>query len=109
MFSHLLAVPPALEGARRQDLDEDPEIDVAMLAKPEFGAKMGASANDGSGAASTAYKDKSAELRAGGSVAGVGNWWGEVSGKPAYAMIKRGAVAVENEKSGAVFTSINQT
>ena len=80
------------------DLDDDPEIDVAILGKPDnSGNKLGAAGNDGSAAASTAYKNKSAELRAGGSVGGVGSWWGEVSGKPAYAMIRRGAPAVEDE------------
>ena len=80
------------------DLDEDPNIDVAIMGKPDIaGNKLGAAANDGSKLASKAYKDKSAELRAGGSIQGVGNWWGEVSGKPAYAMLKRGARAVEDE------------
>lgn len=81
-----------------QDLDGDPEPDVAIMGKPDIsGNKLGAAANDGSPAASAAYKDKSAELRGGGSIGGVGNWWGEVSGKPAYAMLKRGAKAVEDE------------
>lgn len=81
-----------------KDIDEDPEPDVAILGKPDIaGQKMGAAANDGSPAASAEYKSKSAELRAGGSIDGVGNWWGEVSGKPAYAMLKRGAQAVEDE------------
>jgi len=81
-----------------QDLDDDPEADVALLGKPDIaGQKMGAAANDGTPAASAAYKDKSAELRAGGEIGGVGNWWGEVSGKPAYAMLRRGAKAVEDE------------
>tara|TARA_B000000557_G_scaffold232991_1_gene207234 strand:+ start:109 stop:762 length:654 start_codon:yes stop_codon:yes gene_type:complete len=79
------------------DLDEDPEIDVAIMGKPDIaGNKLGAAANDGSREASKAYKNKSAELRAGGSISGVGNWWGEVSGKPAYAMITRNAKAVED-------------
>lgn len=81
-----------------QDLDDDPEVDVAIMGKPDIsGNKLGAAANDGSGPAVKAYKNKSAELRAGGSVGGVGNWWGEVSGKPAYAMIRRGAKSVEDE------------
>ena len=80
------------------DIDEDPEIDVALFAKPDIGGtKMGAAANDGSSAAGAAYKEKSAELRQGGSLGGVSNWWGEVSGKPAYAMLRRGANAVEDE------------
>ena len=80
-----------------QDLDEDPSVDVAIFGKPELGAKMGGAANDGSRAASSAYKTKSAELRSGGSVGGVTNWWGEVSGRPAYAMITRGAPVIEDE------------
>ena len=81
-----------------QDLDEDPQVDVAIMGKPDIGGnKLGAAANDGTPAAAAAYKNKSAELRGGGSVGGVGNWWGEVSGKPAYAMLKRGARAVEDE------------
>ena len=89
-----------------KDVDEDPEIDVAILGKPDTaGQKMGAAANDGTPAASSAYKEKSAELRAGGSINGVGNWWGEVSGKPAYAMLKRGAQAVEDEAKVAQLLS----
>ena len=81
-----------------KDIDDDPDIDVAIMGKPDVGGvKMGAAANDGSSQAAAEYKNKSAELRAGGTVAGVGNWWGEVSGKPAYAMIRRGAKAVEDE------------
>lgn len=80
------------------DLDDDPEPDVALFAKPDIGGtKMGAAANDGTSAAANAYKSKSAELRAGGSIGSGSNWWGEVSGKPAYAMLKRGAPAVEDE------------
>ena len=79
------------------DVDDDPDIDVAIFGKPDIGgAKMGGAANDGSAAAASAYKEKSAELRGGGSIGGVGNWWGEVSGKPAYAMLKRGAQAIED-------------
>ena len=81
-----------------KDIDDEPDVDVAIMGKPDNGGvKMGAAANDGSGAAAAEYKNKSSELRAGGSIDGVGNWWGEVSGKPAYAMIRRGAPAVENE------------
>jgi len=80
-----------------KDVDQDPEIDVAIMGKPDIGgAKMGAAANDGTSLAASEYKNKSAELRAGGTIGGVGNWWGEVSGKPAYAMISRGAKAVED-------------
>lgn len=80
------------------DIDDDPEPDVALFAKPDIGGtKMGAAANDGTAAAAAAYKDKSSELRAGGSIGSGSNWWGEVSGKPAYAMLKRGAPAVEDE------------
>ena len=83
-----------------KDLDDEPDADVAILGKPDIGGvKMGGAANDGTPAAAAAYKEKSSELRAGGNVDGVGNWWGEVSGKPAYAMIKRGAPAVEDEET----------
>jgi len=79
------------------DLDSDPDPDVAMFAKPEFGNKMGGAANDGSQIAKSAYKQMSADLRKqGGNISGVGSWWGEVSGKPAYAMLQRGAPAVED-------------
>lgn len=89
-----------------KDIDEDPDVDVAIMGKPDIaGVKMGAAANDGSGQAAAEYKNKSAELRAGGSVAGVGNWWGEVSGKPAYAMLKRGARPVEDEAKVAQLLS----
>ena len=81
-----------------KDIDDEPDADVAIMGKPDVGGvKMGAAANDGTPAAAAEYKNKSTELRRGGSVDGVGNWWGEVSGKPAYAMIKRGAPAVEDE------------
>ena len=80
------------------DIDEDEQPDVALFAKPDIGGtKMGAAANDGTPAAANAYKDKSAELRAGGAIGSGANWWGEVSGKPAYAMLKRGAPAVEDQ------------
>jgi len=59
------------------DLDEDPDADVVMMGRPFVGgSKMGASANDGSSAAKSAYKNKSTELRKGGEVGGVSNWWG---------------------------------
>ena len=82
------------------DLDDDPDIDIGLFGKPDIGgAKMGGVGHDGSQAAKTAYKEKSAELRSGGSLGGVGNWWGEVSGGPAAALIKRGAPAIEDEAS----------
>ena len=84
-----------------KDLDRDDKIDVAIFGKPEFGVKSGGAANDGSSAAAAEYKSKSADLRKGGSVAGIGNWWGEISGKPAFAMITRGAPAIENENEVA--------
>lgn len=88
------------------DIDEDPDIDVAIMGKPDIaGNKLGAAANDGTEAASKAYKKKSAELRAGGDIDGVGNWWGEVSGKPAYAMLSRNAIAVEDEAKVAQLLS----
>ena len=80
-----------------KDIDKDPDVDVLIFGKPEYGSKFGGAANDGSPNAAAEYKNKSAELRSGGSVGGIGNWWGEVSGKPAYAMLKRGALAVEDE------------
>ena len=69
------------------------------MGKPDIGGvKMGAAANDGSGQAADEYKKKSAELRAVRTIYGVGNWWVEVSGKPASAMISRNAKAVEDEE-----------
>ena len=89
-----------------KDIDDDPDIDVAIMAKPDIaGVKMGAAANDGSPQASGEYKSKSAQLRAGGEIGGVRNWWGEVSGKPAYAMLKRGAKAIEDESKVAQLLS----
>jgi len=80
------------------DVDSDPDADVAIMGKPAaVGNKMGLAANDGGPAAAAAYKDMSARLRSGGSVGGVSGWWGELSGKPAYAMLSRGAPAVEDE------------
>lgn len=80
------------------DLDDDPEPDVFIFGKPgTMGAKLGGAANDGSATAVAAYKQQGAHLRSGGAVGGIGNWWGEISGKPAYAMIRRGAPAVEDE------------
>ena len=83
------------------DIDEDNDPDVVMFGKPEMGAKMGGAATDGSRAATSAYKNKGAELRSGGTVGGIGNWWGEVSGKAAYALISRGAPAIESEEEVA--------
>ena len=81
-----------------QDLDDDPEIDIGIFGKPDIaGNKLGGVGHDGSGAAKSAYKEKSASMRSGESIDGVGNWWGEVSGGPAAALIKRGAPAVEDE------------
>ena len=89
-----------------KDIDADPEIDVAILGKPDIaGQKLGAAANDGTPAAAMAYKEKSAQLRAGGEVGGIGNWWGEVSGKPAYAMLKSGALPVADEAKVAQLLS----
>ena len=81
------------------DFDEDSNPDALIFGKPDnIGNKLSGAANDGTPQASGAYKDKSAELRRGASVDGVGNWWGEVSGKPAYAMLKRGAKAITDEE-----------
>lgn len=80
------------------DLDDDPEIDIGLFGKPDVGgAKMGGVGHDGSQVAKTAYKEKSSSLRSGESIGGVGNWWGEVSGGPAAALIKRGAPSIEDE------------
>jgi hypothetical protein len=80
------------------DLDDDPEVDIGLFGKPDVGgAKMGGVGHDGSQVAKTAYKEKSTNLRSGGTVGGVGNWWGEVSGGPAAALIKRGAPSIEDE------------
>ena len=81
------------------DLDPDPDADVIIFGKPDnLGQKMGGAANDGTQAAKNAYKQKSADLRrSGGGIDGVQNWWGEVSGRPAYALLSRGAPAVEDE------------
>ena len=77
------------------DVDADPDADVIIMGKPELGSKMGGAANDGSRPAVNAYKQMSADLRrTGGNIDGTGNWWGEVSGKPAYAMLSREAPAV---------------
>ena len=81
-----------------QDLDEDPDIDIGIFGKPDIGGnKLGGVGHDGSAAAKSAYKEKSTAIRSGEAVGGVGNWWGEVSGGPAAALIKRGAPAVEDE------------
>lgn len=82
-----------------EDLDDDPDIDIGIFGKPDVGGnKLGGVGHDGSGPAKAAYKEKSTEIRSGGSVGGVGNWWGEVSGGPAAALIKRGAPAIEDEE-----------
>jgi len=81
------------------DVDEDPEADVGLFGNPrKGGTKLGAAGNDGSKVAKDAYKNYSTTLRKGGTIGGVGNWWGEVGDKPAYAMIKRGAPAIESEE-----------
>lgn len=80
------------------DHDQDPELDVAIFGKPEFGAKSGGVGHDGSRESIGLYKNKAAELRKGGSVGGIGNWWGEVSGRAAYALLSRGAPAIEDEE-----------
>ena len=83
------------------DHDEDPEIDVAIFGKPEFGTKSGGVGHDGSRASVSMYKNKSADLRKGESIGGIGNWWGEVSGKAAYALLSRQAPAIEDEEKVA--------
>tara|TARA_R110001583_G_scaffold21333_10_gene81064 strand:+ start:731 stop:1375 length:645 start_codon:yes stop_codon:yes gene_type:complete len=79
------------------DHDEDPDIDIAIFGKPEFGTKSGGVGHDGSGKSVKLYKQQSANLRKGGNVGGIGNWWGEVSGRAAYGMLSRGAPAIEDE------------
>jgi hypothetical protein len=82
-----------------EDIDGDEEIDVGIFGKPgPGGSKLGGAANDGTPAAAAEYKAKSADLRKpGGSIAGIKNWYGEISGKPAYAALSRGAAAVNDE------------
>jgi hypothetical protein len=80
-----------------QDTDADNHVDVAILAKDESGTKVTTVANDGSDDAVKAYKQKSVSLHTGESIDGVQNWWIEVSGKPAYALLNRGAPAIEDE------------
>tara|TARA_Y100000310_G_C20642150_1_gene794587 strand:- start:586 stop:1233 length:648 start_codon:yes stop_codon:yes gene_type:complete len=81
-----------------KDLDEDPDIDVGIFGKPDVsGNKLGGVGHDGTQAAKAAYKNMSTKIRSGATIGGVGNWWGEVSGGPAAALIKRGAPAVEDE------------
>jgi len=99
---HKVKTPEALDANYEYwavaDIDDDPEPDVGLFANPRAsGAKMGAAGNDGTKAAKDAYKDYSTYLRKGNSVGGVGNWWGEVGDKPAYAMISRGSPAIEDE------------
>ena len=79
------------------DHDEDPDVDIGIFGKSQSGTKAGGVGHDGSGASSSMYKTTSADIRSGGSIAGVGNWWGEVSGKAAYALLNRGAPAIEDE------------
>lgn len=83
------------------DHDADPDIDVTLFGKPELGTKSGGVGHDGSKESIRIYKQKSAEIRGGESIGKIKNWWGEVSGKAAYALIKRGAPAVENPDRAA--------
>lgn len=80
------------------DVDDDPEADAVIMGKPSaIGNKTGIMASDGGSAASGAVKSKFKDLLRGGQVGGLGGWWGELSGKPAYAMISRGAPVIESE------------
>lgn len=80
------------------DIDDDPEADAVIMGKPVgIGIKKGLIASDGSAAGGSAVKNKSIDLLSGGRVGGLGGWWGELSGKPAYAMLSRGAPAIESE------------
>jgi len=83
------------------DHDEDPWLDIAIFGKPEFGTKSGGVGHDGSRKSIDLYKQKSAELRSGGQIGEIKNWWGEVSGKAAYGLIKRGSPAIEDPKKVA--------
>ena len=84
-----------------QDMDDDPAIDVALFGRGEFGIKGGGGGHDGSKDAIAMYKNTSAQLRKGETVGGASNWWGEVSDKLAYAVLKRGAPAVTDPKIAA--------
>jgi hypothetical protein len=90
------------------DHDEDPEIDVAIFAKPKLGTKSGGVGHDGSKESVNLYKQKSAELRSGGAIGKIKNWWGEVSGKSAYALIKRGSPAIEDPEKVAKLLAGNK-
>jgi hypothetical protein len=79
------------------DHDDDPDVDIGIFGKPVSGTKSAGVGHDGSGASTSMYKATSADIRSGGSIGGVGNWWGEVSGKAAYALLSRGAPAIEDE------------
>ena len=83
------------------DHDRDPDVDVAIFGKPEFGTKSGGVGHDGTKPSIDLYKQKSADLRKGQSIGGIGNWWGEVSGRAAYALLRRGAPAVESAEKVA--------
>ena len=80
------------------DADADPEVDVGLFAKPKKGTKMVGVGHDGTRNAKSLYKDMSAKLRSGDNINGVGNWWGEVSGGIAYALLKRGGTPLEDEE-----------
>lgn len=84
-----------------QDMDDDPQVDVALFGKGKFGIKGAGGGHDGSKEAIAMYKNTSARLRKGEEIGGASHWWGEVSGKLAYATLKRGAPAVEDPKIAA--------
>jgi len=75
------------------DIDDDPQIDVAIFGKGEFGVKSAGVGHDGTKESIAVYKNKSADMRK------TPGWWGEVSSKAAYAMLKRGAPAVEDKST----------
>ena len=78
------------------DVDSDEMIDAMVAGKDDVGGiKLGVGATDGSDPAKSWYKQTSADLRSGRSLPG--DWWGEVSGRIAYALISRNAPVIEDE------------
>ena len=81
-----------------EDVDNDDQADLLITGNQKTaGVKVSASGTDGTAAAKQRVKSLSADLRKGKSIDGIGNWYGEVSGKPAYALLSRGAPAVDDE------------
>lgn len=76
------------------DVDDDPEVDVAFLGKPESGGiKAGAFGTDGTPKASEKWRSSWQEISDKG-------WWSEVSGAPAHVLIKKlGSPFVDDEET----------